>query len=53
MPPCAATDSVSVFAVDEKSGRLTLVQNISAGGKVPRGLGIDPTGRWLITPTRK
>jgi len=46
-------DSVSVFAVDEKSGRLTLVQNISAGGKVPRGLGIDPTGRWLITANQK
>lgn len=41
-------DSVSVFSADERSGRLTLVQNVSAGGKVPRGLGIDPTGRWLI-----
>ncbi len=39
---------MSVFAAYERSGRLTLVQNISAGGKVPRGLGIDPTGRWLI-----
>jgi 6-phosphogluconolactonase len=46
-------DSVSVFAADEKSGRLTFLQNISAGGKVPRGLGIDPTGRWLITANQK
>ena len=46
-------DSVSVFAVDAPSGKLTFVQNISAGGKVPRGLGIDPTGRWLITANQK
>ena len=46
-------DSVSVFAVNARSGKLTLVQNISAGGKVPRGLGIDPTGRWLITANQK
>ena len=46
-------DSVSVFAADAQSGKLTFVQNISAGGKVPRGLGIDPTGRWLITANQK
>ncbi|MEY4916576.1 MAG: 6-phosphogluconolactonase [Verrucomicrobiota bacterium] len=46
-------DSVSVFAADTKSGKLTFVQNISSGGKVPRGLGIDPTGRWLITAHQK
>ena len=46
-------DSVSVFAADAASGKLTFVQNISSGGKVPRGLGIDPTGRWLITAHQK
>jgi 6-phosphogluconolactonase len=46
-------DSVSVFAADVQSGKLTFAQNISAGGKVPRGLGIDPTGRWLITANQK
>ncbi len=46
-------DSVSVFAVDGRSGRITFLQNISAGGKVPRGLGIDPTGRWLIVANQK
>ena len=46
-------DSVSVFAADTHSGKLTFVQNISAGGKVPRGLGIDPTGRWLVTANQK
>jgi len=41
-------DSVSVLAVDRKSGDLSLVENAPSGGKVPRGMGIDPTGRWLI-----
>lgn len=41
-------DSVSVFAADGPTGRLKLLQNVPAGGKVPRGLGIDPTGRWLL-----
>jgi 6-phosphogluconolactonase len=46
-------DSVTVFAADVRSGRLKFVQNVSAGGNVPRGLGIDPTGRWLITANQK
>jgi len=46
-------DSVSVFAADVRSGRLTFVQNISAGGNVPRGLGLDPTGRWLMVANQK
>jgi 6-phosphogluconolactonase len=41
-------ESLSVFAADAQTGRLTFRQNISSGGKVPRGLGIDPTGRWLL-----
>ena len=46
-------DSVSVFKANAKTGKLTLVQNVPSGGKVPRGLGIDPTGRWLITGNQK
>jgi 6-phosphogluconolactonase len=46
-------DSVTVFAADPQTGRLTFLQNISCGGKVPRGLGIDPTGHWLITGNQK
>jgi 6-phosphogluconolactonase len=46
-------DSISVLAVDEKSGRLTLVENVPCGGKVPRGMGIDPTGRWLVVANQK
>jgi len=41
-------DSISVFSANPHTGHLAFVQNISSGGKVPRGLGIDPTGRWLF-----
>jgi len=46
-------DSVTVFKADKTTGRLTFQQNISSGGKVPRGLGIDPTGHWLFTGNQK
>jgi len=40
-------DSVSVFATGA-DGALSLVENVPCGGETPRGLGIDPTGRWLL-----
>ncbi|HSY17897.1 MAG TPA: lactonase family protein [Candidatus Acidoferrales bacterium] len=46
-------DSVSVFSVAKKTGHLTFVQNVPSSGQVPRGLGIDPTGHWLITGHQK
>jgi len=46
-------DSVSVLAVDGKSGNLSLVENVPCGGKVPRGMGIDPTGHWLVVANQK
>jgi 6-phosphogluconolactonase len=45
-------DSVSVFAA-KPDGRLSLVENVPSGGKVPRGLGIDPTGRWLFVGNQR
>jgi len=41
-------DSIAVFAVDAKSGKLTLVQNESTQGKTPRNFAIDPSGNWLL-----
>jgi 6-phosphogluconolactonase len=39
-------NSVSVLAV--KRRKLSLIQNLPCGGNFPRGMGIDPSGRWLI-----
>jgi 6-phosphogluconolactonase len=41
-------DSIAAFAIDEKTGRLTYVENEPTGGKTPRGFGIDPTGTFLL-----
>jgi 6-phosphogluconolactonase len=41
-------DSISVFAVDRASGRLTYVSNTPTGGKTPRGFGIEPGGGYLL-----
>jgi len=41
-------DCVNVLAGDPRTGRLSFLQSVSSGGKVPRGLGIDPAGRWLL-----
>jgi 6-phosphogluconolactonase len=41
-------DSVSVFAVDRKSGMLALKENVLSGGRMPRNVRIDPTGNWFF-----
>jgi 6-phosphogluconolactonase len=41
-------DSIAVFAVDRKSGELTLVEHQSTQGRTPRHFVIDPTGYWLL-----
>ena len=41
-------DSIAVFAVNQKSGRLTFVEHQSTQGRTPRCFAIDPTGRWLL-----
>lgn len=41
-------DSITVLAVNDGDGKLRRVESVPCGGKVPRGMAIDPTGRWLI-----
>ena len=41
-------NSITVFAVDTDSGKLTTVERVSTHGRTPRGFGLDPTGAWLI-----
>jgi 6-phosphogluconolactonase len=41
-------DSIALFAVDQKSGRLAFVEYQSTQGRTPRHFAIDPTGRWLF-----
>lgn len=41
-------DSLVVFAIEATTGRLTPVQHIASGGRIPRNFALDPTGRWLL-----
>ncbi|MBM3888899.1 MAG: lactonase family protein [Verrucomicrobia bacterium] len=41
-------DTIAVFTVDPRSGKLKLIQNEPTQGKIPRNFGIDPTGKWLL-----
>jgi 6-phosphogluconolactonase len=41
-------DSIAIFSVDEKTGKLTAAGHVSTGGRKPRNFRIDPSGRWLI-----
>lgn len=41
-------DIIVTFAISADGGRLTLLNRTSCGGKVPRHLALDPSGRWLL-----
>ncbi|MBB5317036.1 lactonase family protein [Tunturibacter empetritectus] len=41
-------DIVVTFAISPSDGKLTVVDRIPCGGKVPRHLTLDPSGRWLL-----
>lgn len=45
-------DSIVVFAVDEQSGSLKLVQHVSVQGGHPRHFALTPNGRYLIAANR-
>ncbi len=41
-------DTLAVFSISGKDGRLTLLQSISSGGKTPGHFTLSPTGQWLL-----
>jgi 6-phosphogluconolactonase len=41
-------DLINVYAIDEKTGRLTPIESVPSGGKTPRNFNTDPTGRFLL-----
>jgi 6-phosphogluconolactonase len=41
-------NSIVVFAIDPRSGRLNLVEHVSTEGKWPRNFTIDPSGSFLL-----
>lgn len=41
-------NSLAVFAIDQVTGKLTSVEHVPSGGKMPRNFAFDPTGKWII-----
>lgn len=41
-------DSLAIWQIDPKTGRLNQVGHEATGGRNPRNFVIDPTGRWLL-----
>jgi 6-phosphogluconolactonase len=41
-------DSIAIFAVDQETGKLTVVGHEPTRGNTPRNFGIDPTGQFLL-----
>ncbi len=41
-------DTIVVYSVDQRTGKLTWIENEPTGGNTPRNFGIDPTGKFLL-----
>jgi 6-phosphogluconolactonase len=41
-------DSLAIFSIDEKTGKLTAVGHQKTLGRTPRNFGIDPTGTYIV-----
>lgn len=41
-------ETIGVFAIDQKNGTLTPVEQVLSGGIMPRNFDIDPTGNFLL-----
>ena len=46
-------DSIAVFSVDARNGRLTRLANTPTGGSTPRNFALDPSGRWLLAANQR
>lgn len=45
-------DSVAVWKIAPKTGKLSSVQHVSSGGGHPRNFTLSPDGRWLLCANR-
>ena len=46
-------NSIAVFAIDPRTGKLTLVEHVSTEGNWPRNFTIDPSGRFLLVANQR
>lgn len=46
-------NSIAAFSINQENGKLSFLETESTQGEIPRGFGIDPTGRFLIAGHQK
>jgi 6-phosphogluconolactonase len=46
-------DTIVVYAIDAKTGELSLKQRVPSGGKVPRYFSFDPSNHWFIVSNQE
>jgi len=46
-------DTITVYSIDAKNGKLTFVEREGIQGETPRNFGIDPSGKFLIAAGQK
>ena len=46
-------DSIAVFAIDQATGKLSLVEREAVRGSWPRNFNLDPSGKWLLAAGQK
>jgi 6-phosphogluconolactonase len=46
-------NSIVVFEIDQRSGKLKLVQHVSTQGNWPRNFTLDPSGRFLLVANQR
>ena len=46
-------DSITIYTIDNTSGRLTYVENQKLLGQTPRNFAMDPAGRYLLAECQK
>lgn len=46
-------DIVVTFSISPQDGKLTLLNQTPCGGRIPRHLALDPSGRWLLAANQE
>ena len=46
-------NSIAVFQIDQRTGKLTALEHVSTEGNWPRNFTIDPTGRFLLVANQR
>lgn len=41
-------DSIALYEIDEKTGKINFIEHVSTGGKTPRNFVIEPNGKFLL-----